>query len=251
MTRDGWYRVRADGLGAHEGRYLQLVTRENAVPIRVTGDDWIEFYGQGLDTPTTDARIYWLTLAAQPGPSIPEVKVETRRQEGAPSFRATVERRDRMIYFPALLNGDEENIFGPVVSADQATQTLALKEIDATQGATLAVRLQGVTNVPHTVRVRWNGDDVGFAEVAGLNNQTATFNIAGSALRPDENTVTLQSVNGPTDVLLVDRVQLTYSHRCQADNNQLRFTLAAGQLSKLAVSILRRFVYLTSAIRCS
>ena len=118
-------------------------------------------------------------------------------------------------------------------SSSQTTQNLALKSIDASQSATLQITLQGITNVSHTVRVQWNGVDIGFAEVAGQANQTASFNLAGSALRVGDNTVTLQGVNGASDTSLVDRVRLTYSRRYQADDNQLRFTLEAGQAVKV------------------
>ncbi|MGH9882660.1 MAG: right-handed parallel beta-helix repeat-containing protein, partial [Pyrinomonadaceae bacterium] len=233
VTRDGWYRVRASSLfaerGPGRGNYPQLFSRGEAVPIKVTGDEWIEFYGQGLDTPSTDARIYWLIWAAKPGLSIPEIPVDSSSQDGAMSFRDTVERRDRTLYFSALLNGDKENIFGPLVGSNQTTQGLTLKGIDPAQAASLEVTLQGVTNVAHSVRVQWNGVDVGVAEVVGQNNQTASFSIAGSALRLGDNTVTLQSVNGPTDLTLIERVKLTFSRRYRADNNQLRFTLAAGE----------------------
>jgi hypothetical protein len=80
VKRDGWYRVTqaelvAAGLdGNADPRFLQLFADGQQVPIRVRDaqgalapDSFIEFYGRGLDTPTTDTRTYYLVVGAEPG----------------------------------------------------------------------------------------------------------------------------------------------------------------------------------------
>src|SRR5439155_12638298 len=73
VRSDGWYRITQQQMVAagfninSDARNLQLFVAGNEVGISVTrGDgplsstDFIEFWGQALDTPTTDTRVYWL-----------------------------------------------------------------------------------------------------------------------------------------------------------------------------------------------
>ena len=60
---------------------LQLFVDAQQVPIRVNGEvdgkfdaqDSVEFYGLGLDTPTTNTRVYWLISGGQAGQRVPQV----------------------------------------------------------------------------------------------------------------------------------------------------------------------------------
>ena len=73
IKKDGWYRVTQPQMVAAgfnptvDIRNLRLFVDANEVAINTnqssgqfTGGDYIEFYGRGLDTPTTDKRIYYL-----------------------------------------------------------------------------------------------------------------------------------------------------------------------------------------------
>jgi hypothetical protein len=130
VKTEGWYRitqpelVRAGIDPKIDPRYLQLFVDGRQLPISVTGeqdgildaDDMIEFYAVGLDTASTDARVYWLARGPQFG-----FRIATVESRGVPygsvSFPYTVERRDRTIYFSSLLNGERENFFGPVITS--------------------------------------------------------------------------------------------------------------------------------------
>ena len=91
--------------GSHPGR------KEGC---RESPSSWeaIEFYGTGLDTLSTDTRVYWLVEGSAPGQRI---RVSDRKggPAGSSSFPYTVERRDRTFYFRGLKNGDQSNFFGP------------------------------------------------------------------------------------------------------------------------------------------
>src|SRR5581483_1754599 len=81
IRQEGWYRIRqadliAAGLDpANDPHNLQLFVDGRQQPILVTGEedgrfdatDGIEFYGTGLDTASTDTRVYWLVQGEQPG----------------------------------------------------------------------------------------------------------------------------------------------------------------------------------------
>ena len=73
IRQEGWYRITqaelaAVGLSEVDPRNLQLYLNGKQVAILVTGQadgrfdvqDALEFYGTGLDTPSTDTQAYWL-----------------------------------------------------------------------------------------------------------------------------------------------------------------------------------------------
>jgi len=80
IRSDGWYRLTQPQLSAagfdvtRDVQNLQLFVEGNEVAINVSRDagvlsqaDFVEFWGQGLDRPTTDTRVYWLLNGQQPG----------------------------------------------------------------------------------------------------------------------------------------------------------------------------------------
>src|SRR5436190_4302691 len=80
IRSDGWYRITQPQLSAAgfdvtgEARNLQLIVEGNEIAMSVSRDagalaqaDFIEFWGEGLDRPTTDTRVYWLVNGQQPG----------------------------------------------------------------------------------------------------------------------------------------------------------------------------------------
>ena len=136
VRQEGWYRVTqqellAAGLSpSTDPRLLQLYVDGQQLPFIVTGEsdgrfdptDAIEFYGIGLDVPSTDTRTYWLAAGSQPGARISVSPTRGGIGSLPASFAYTVERKDRTIYFSALRNGAAENFFGPVVSSEQVNQ---------------------------------------------------------------------------------------------------------------------------------
>src|SRR5262249_9430582 len=156
------------------------------IPMRVSAnsdglfDDnsFIEFYGVGLDTPSTDLRTYWLTVAAQPGKRITQLKGDGATSPSS-SFTQTIERRDRNIYFAALLNGERENFFGAVITNQAIDQTLTISHLDsnASLPATLEVSLQGVTMIGHRVNVELNDAAVGVLDFSNETNASAKFSV--------------------------------------------------------------------------
>src|SRR5206468_206780 len=79
-----------------------------------------------------------------------------------PSFPYTVESKERVIYFTAVLNGDAENWFGRPVTSTPIDQSLSVMNLYAQGGtAELEVALQGATGGGHQVHVQLNGAEVG------------------------------------------------------------------------------------------
>jgi hypothetical protein len=83
IKKDGWYRVTQQQMVAAgfnptvDIRNLRLFVDANEVAIGTnqligsfSSGDYIEFYGRGLDTPTTDTRVYYLIAGTTPGKRI-------------------------------------------------------------------------------------------------------------------------------------------------------------------------------------
>jgi len=242
---EGWYRVGqpelvAAGLNPDVNpRLLQLYVHGQELPIIVTGEadgkfDWtdaVEFFGTSIDAAATDTHVYWLVAGSQAGERVQS----SPPQKGSPSptsFRYTVQRRDRTVYFSGLRNGDRENFFGAVIAGNSVDQTITVQHLDeaSRESVLLEVTLQGVTWVGHQVRVLLNGSDVGAVNFVGQAEGTASLSASGSLLKEGANQVTLVAQGGQTDVSLVDSIRLTYQHTYTADNDALRFTASGNQV---------------------
>ena len=158
---------------------------------------------------------------------------------GPPSFWATVEQKERSIYFAALENGDTENWFGALVSSVPTEVTLTLAHLDpaAPSAAELQVTVQGVTSddaaaPDHRVAVVLNETTVGEVVFDGVETGTARFEVAHALLQEGANVVRLVA-QGATDISLVDAVSISHWHTYQADADRLRFTIAAPQLVRV------------------
>jgi hypothetical protein len=241
INREGWYRVTQRelveaGLDPQvDPRMLQLRVDGREQPMTISGEedgrldpsDAIEFYGLGVDAAYTDTRAYWLVAGTQPGRRTQLVKGKGSRSAPA-SFPYTVERKDRTIYFAGLKNGEKENFFGAVVAHGAADQTITLRHLDrsSSSAATVEIALQGVTFVPHRVKIAVNEVEVGEASFVSQEEGTGKFSVPAAALREGENAVTLTPLGGESDLCLIDYIRITYPHTYSADDNALRFTLA-------------------------
>lgn len=243
VNRDGWQKVsRAELLAAGLNQNASLVNLQlylNGVEqaMKVNADGSIEFYGQSLNTTTTDTRVYWVVAGATQGKRVTVSSAgpfDPNAQGG--SSPMTVERRDRTIRFAALLNGPGENFYGPVIGAAPMRQTLqvtGLEQPSASQ-AQLEVGVQGLSLQAHQVRVQINGVEVGFINLNSRENATATFQVSAALLRENKNVVTMNGISPGSDSCLVDFVRLTYPRLYQAASNRLSFSAPANQPVKVA-----------------
>ncbi len=241
VNQDGWYRVtRADlvaaGLNANaDNARLQLYLNGEEQPIKVGTDGTVEFYGRRLEAPTTDKGVYWLIEGTTPGQRIQMLPTLPAVGQMATGFPMTVERRDRVIYFSSLQNGDASNIFGPIVGSQTASQSLQLRHPNAAASAPaqLEVALQGITAQNHLVSVSINGQQVGVVSFTGRAHTVWQTPVPMSALVEGANLVTLTRMNGEGDTSLVDYVRVTYARTYEAEANQLACTVQAGSTVKL------------------
>jgi len=247
VGKTGWYRVGqpelvAAGLDTNAPQQLQLYTDGRELPMRVSGDgnaldvsDYIEFYGQGIESTTEGLRTYYLVSGEAPGK---RVKISGQGPlSDTPvtgNFADTIERRDRWIYYAAFLNGAAENIFGHVVSSTAMSETLPVNHPDrGGNAARLEVSLVGVSLADHHVLVNLNGQDVGTIDFSGAGHPTGTFTVDASLVQEGDNTVQLTSLGG-ADVSLVDTVRLTYSHTYAADNDALQINVSDQETRRIS-----------------
>ncbi len=244
LRRAGWYRVTQDELvragldPKTDPRTLQLYVDGMELPIRVRGEedgrfdstDAIEFYGVGLNTPSTDTRVYWLVGGSQPGLRISTTPAGKGYPSGE-SFAYTVERRDHTVYFAALRNGEQENFFGAVVSSTVIGQGVTIHNLSksSTESAVIEVSIQGVTNSAHQVGVSLNGSYIGQVSFNGQTKGQTKIEVSQTALREGENVIGLQSISGPSDISLVESIRITYQHAYRADDDWLSLTAGPGE----------------------
>ena len=234
VSAPGWYRVPLDT--NLDPKKVALFTEGNEVATRVeTGA--LYFYGIPRDTQWTGERVYWLAERSSKPKRIESNAASTSASEQT-SYRTTVERRDKVFFFPALLTDDGDGFLGPVVSTDAGfptIQTLILSAI-AAQDAQLAVTLQGATDPPdkqHRVSVTVNGTAAGECTFTGQQRSTCTLHVPAALLHDGANEIGYVAANGFDDISAVVALQLTYSRAYRAENDRLQFALESGRSARL------------------
>lgn len=238
VAQDGWYRVnRADlvaaGLppGAVDSN-LQLFRNGVEVPMVISSTDGtIEFYGQRVDTLESGTGVYWLREGRQPGQRVQFEVRDSVPTASAQNYQMTVERRDRIVYFSALLNGEGNNFFGPVLSSSAVAQSVNVRYLDTTPGgqAKLEVSTVGLTLQAHQLEVKLNGTTVGMMNYSNREQPVWSTMVDVGLVQEGANTVTLQSIGAGSDVSLTDYVRLTYPRNYRAVQGTADVSLAAGQ----------------------
>jgi hypothetical protein len=248
VSKAGWYRVtqpelQAAGFNVGNVGNLQLFRNGRELPISVSGNgqgfgaaDYVEFYGEGLESPTETAQTYYLVNGSTRGKRLSITKGgKVSAAAGPQSFAYTIERKERMIYFSSLRNGETENFFGQIVSTTPVVAAMPVSHLEAASGgAQLQVVLQGVTSQSHLVQVLINGTDLGTINFANLEHPNQTFAVPAAALHDGDNPVELRSLGGAADVSLVDVLRLTYTRSLVADNDGLSLSVNSQQTRRIS-----------------
>jgi hypothetical protein len=148
------------------------------------------------------------------------------------NYAYTIQTKDRSIYFSSLLNGDEENWFGRVISGP-LTQTLIVSNPDlgATGSATLEFALQGTMGqgFQHEISVAFNGVTIGSLIYQPMEHPVRTFAIPVGQVLSGNNTVSFTKTSTNDSVSIVDYIRFTYPHAFKADSGSLKFNLRGSQ----------------------
>ena len=249
VNKTGWYRVNASdlmaaGLNANVGpASLQMFVGGVEVPIKVNSADGvhfastdsIEFYGIGLDTPTSDTQIYWLISGSGSGKRInTQLSPGAVNSNGPTSFQYTVERKDRTLYFSSLKNGEAENWLGSVIAANPVSESITIHNHDANSvgQAQIEIAMQGVTTNAHQVTVSLNGQALNAMSFNGMDHSVLKLSVPESSLVEGDNQITF-ATQASGDVSLIDYVRVTYAHTYQAVDNNLNASATGGQSIKV------------------
>jgi Peptidase family C25 len=244
VSATGWTRVEgaalvSAGLSADaDPARLALYADGRPVAMKVIGDgrvDAVEFYGAGLDTRETATHVYWL-VAGDADPR--RVAIAARAPAGpiTPSYAATIERRDRDVYFAALLNGPADNFFGATITDAPVAQTLDVSAPVTAAGttATLEVALQGATLGAHDVGVSLGGVALGRLTWSGRAAAVTELEVPAGLLAAGTQTIALTPAVGASDVSIVDHLTLTYARLFEATGDTLVASVPAGASASLA-----------------
>ncbi|GEM_PF-1199428 len=242
VRQDGWYRVSAEQLNnvkfdiSSNSANWRLFAEGQERAMKVNTDGSIEFYGQSLDSRSSDARVYWLIEGDSAGQRIELNQASVSGAVPTSTFMQTVERRDRTLRFSSLLNGDEDNFFGATITSTPLSQSVEVTKPDAQANgmATVEVSVQGMTYQNHSVEVSFNGAVIGAINSNGHQRPNKSFEVPVSSVREGKNVVTLTSVAAGSDVSLVDYVRITYPRKAEAVNNRLVFSTSTNQPTHIA-----------------
>jgi hypothetical protein len=192
-------------------------------------DSYIEFYGEGMDTVESGAKVYYLIVGTSNGKRI---ESKPLRNIGANvisrGYQQSWVRQERSMYLSGILNGDDGNFFGSVLISGSSTTpqnfNINVPSIDfSVAKAHVEISLQGITINQHQVRVSLNGEEIGVMNWYGKNLKRETFGITASMLQEGANTIQLRALAGSNDFSLLESIRIDYSRKYEAAQNQLFF----------------------------
>ena len=196
------------------------------------GDSYVEFYGQGIDTPESDTKVYYLIVGAQPGLRMESTVL--RPLSGSilgTNYYQTFVKRDRQVYLsPDILNGDAENFFSTnVIIGSNSTPPTAnvnftLTGVDFNQpNSYLELGIQGITGTPHQIVAKINGETLPTITGNSYSLMTGSYPIPTSFLREGANSLQLQEFSGAGSNNVVESIRISYNRKYQAVSNRLSF----------------------------
>ena len=231
VKKEGIYRVmRAElqaagfNLSSNSANWRLFVNGNEQAIIVGPSDQYIEFYGKGIDTIEADTQQYYLVADTTPGLRMGERSIRPiRGNVVSTTARVTLEKRERTGYVPDIINGDADNWWGRVVVASPAVNVdLNVPNVDTTaaDAAILTVRLFGYSLNSHQIQVVVNGHTLsGFVSGSGQTNMSADFVVPANWLFDGNNQISLNTTSSG-DFDLFDRVSINYRRRQGAYQNQ-------------------------------
>ena len=191
ISQPGWYRVslstlKTAGFNAGTGTKLHLYAEGVEQPFELNAAG-VEFYGTGLDTPSTATRVYWLVNGAL---NKNHIAVSTasgaRRGRRFPGQRGAAGSQHLL---PGRQRRNGIDYFGRLVESAPLDETINAANLSRPDNATLEVGLQGVTAGAHSVTVELNGVVLDTVTFSGQSNQS--FLLPASSIRQRRKHVTL------------------------------------------------------------
>jgi hypothetical protein len=231
VRKDGFYRVtRAElqaaafNVASNSANWRLFMEGVEQAIIVGPGDQYIDFYGIGIDTVESDTRIYYLLADVNPGKRI---ATKVIRPIGgtvvSPNYLATPEKKERISYMNEFLNGDAENYWGRVVGSTPTTINFTITGLDAVGGKIpFTLKLHGFTSTAHTVTATVNGFTLEGAIGSGSVPFLLVASLPVTILQEGNNTLTLNT-GSAGDFVLFDSFSVTHPRKYVADQNRVAF----------------------------
>ncbi|MBV9214955.1 MAG: hypothetical protein JO053_02165, partial [Acidobacteria bacterium] len=245
VRREGYYRVTKAELQSagfdtsSNSNNWQLFADGNEQGITVgPSNSYIEFYGRPVDTPESETHEYYLIAGSSGGKRIGQRPARTIAGNViAGSMRVNTEMRDRVNHVDTIFNGNAEDWYGALINNASATSVptsvpFSLTGIDGSAAAaSLTVKLNGFTEVPHSVNVSVNGHTLGTMTGSGSSPYQATFSVPTSYLLegPGNRLGLLGASQG--DFSFVDTISVNFARKFQPEQNRLVFSTQQGRRS--------------------
>lgn len=246
VKKEGFYRVTSDELAAGgfdigtdpNSWQLYLEGVEQAIIVG-PGGSYIEFLGNGTDTPETDVRKYFLTVGSSPGKRITtRAAVPNETTTTSPGYLQSFIYKERKYFLDTVVNGEGENYWGEwVMKGQNITVPITLSGIDVSgPNIVFELKLQGFSNNSHIVSVKLNGTPLNSISNSFAKPFSGTFSVPPTNFNEGANTLELSSSGNPIgipDTSFVDTVTFWYPRRYLAENNRLAFFTTSQQVAKL------------------
>jgi hypothetical protein len=256
VSDEGIYRVTASSVGLtgavpdqvrmyNMGQEVAIrVHDQNTADNQLDGSDFIEFYGQPIDTQYAKyARynVYWLTDSGVPGGLRMETIDGTPGSGSIPATHTALVHYEEDVHYIGLATGADNLdrwffdtfVLGSGLGGGAPVPfTLTLPDVAGTMQGDLTISMFGFYDTDHEVVVSIN-DTVRTFNWSGMAYYEAT--IPAVALLAGNNTVTLQCTSAdPVDGILVDWFETSYPRGFVADSDALKFSYQAGSLYRIS-----------------
>jgi hypothetical protein len=226
------------------GNLWQLYADGNEQSINVgPSDSYIEFYGKGIDTLESATKVYFLIVGPQNGKRIGTTIIRPLSGNVASkSYYQSFTRKERQIYISAgILNGETENFFSsvPIIGSGSTPGTVNLTfnltGVDfSVRKASLELGIQGITDTPHQIIARVNGEPMDPISGTGKILMNGFFEVPTNILQEGTNTLQLQTFGGSGDINLTESIKVSYYRKYEANQNRLSFYTANYRTSTLS-----------------
>ncbi len=215
---------------------FQMFHKNVEIPVTVSSthnifdpSDFIEFYAQGIDNRFTGTDVYWLYWNGNTGKRMSWINGEVdETSQDIQTFTDTRVIEENHLLWTQTPNAPEADYwFWEKFTAPQsATYTFDLPSPVSNAGeADVSVYFQGVSNADHRTRITLNGQFIGEDIWSGINQTTQTISVTNNLLKSSRNQLTIQSVGNANDVIYLNKIEVSYTRRLTALNDQLTLNL--------------------------
>lgn len=203
-------------LGWSPETQLQLTRNGVQLPLVQRGDALL-FYAPAHPNPYSQTQVLWL----QPGDGLSSTVLEDVPAASEMVVTGEYVLEENHVYQPKAVEDPWfwKKLIGP------ADETFSLALADRTAGAlTISTRVLGGTTGEHTLAIRLNGETAAEETWSGQAAETFTTQVESPPDGALDVTLHIPEADAGVDIVLLDRIVVTYPRAPHAVDDQLTFT---------------------------